>query len=165
MADTKQFPTGNNIVPKSTDKIFITDTSDGNEMKDTLVSDLARAVGTGHTHDDLYYRKSEVDSLISTGITGGTITRTVVTVTTGYTVTETETTVLANASGNTITVTLPPPSGSSVSVVTVKVIDNTYTVTINSLNSELIEGETSIYMEIEGESLTFMSNGTSWFII
>lgn len=156
MADTKNFPTGNNIIPKSNDRILITDTSDGNEMKDVLISDLTAVIKTGHTHDDRYYTETEIDAAYVKRITG---------VTTGFTITEKNTTVLANASGNTITITLPSITGTTGDIHYVKVVDDTFTVTVVGYNSEEIDGESSIEMNIEGETLGFQSDGTSWYII
>lgn len=71
---------------------------------------------------------------------------------------------LVTAGGSNLTVNLPAPS-SGVVVYVKKVDSGAGNVIISQNGSETIDGATSVALYAQYESMTFVSNGTNWFII
>jgi len=75
-------------------------------------------------------------------------------------------TILADATSAAIVTNLPAAASTVGQIITVKKIDaSVNTVTIDPNASELIDGATTNVLSTQWASLTFQSNGTSWFII
>jgi len=86
----------------------------------------------------------------------------VVTVSSNYTASRGDV-VLADASGGAITITLPPPQANA--IVNVKKIDSsTNPVTVDGGGAN-IDGQASVQITTQYESYTFISDGSSWWII
>lgn len=101
-------------------------------------------------------------SLEVNGSFAGAITTTA----TNLTLDETHYTVLGDASGGNITVTLPLASAAGKREYRIKRIDNSVsdTVTIAPSGADTIDGATSHTLDVQYESVTFVSNGSNWFI-
>ena len=77
--------------------------------------------------------------------------------------------IIASATAGNLTVTLPNAT-QTLNLYTVKKVDSTaYTVTINPSNSQSIEGNTAtsgnVVINTQYVSVTFVSDGTQWWII
>jgi len=113
---------------------------------------------------DLETETTSLDTRVTT-LEGGD-TATVVTVTTTYTVLSTDDIVLCNATGGVFTVTLPLATSSSGLVYNIKKIDtSTNAITIDGNGTETIDGNLTIELILQNQSVTLCCNGTSWYII
>ena len=75
-------------------------------------------------------------------------------------------TILADGSSNTITVTLPAANSAVDRIYNVKKIDSTSNaITVDANGSETIDGELTVNITIQYDSLKIQSDGTNWFII
>lgn len=101
----------------------------------------------------------ELDNTSSGGSSGG-FSQT--TQTADYSASDTDS-VWANASSNTVTITLPTPSQST--HVRVVAVDATNTVTVSRNGTENINGEASDRTLTEGQSETYESDGTNWWVV
>ena len=92
---------------------------------------------------------------------------TVVTKTTTYTLLSTDDLVLSDASGGAFTLTLPAAASNSGKVYYIKKIDAGLTdaVTVDGNASETIDGATTTTLNTENEQLTIVSDGTNWEIL
>lgn len=73
--------------------------------------------------------------------------------------------VLSNATSGNISVTLPNPLQTLKKTITITKVDTTVnTVTILPFGIELVAGEASQVLLLNGESLTLISDGTNWEI-
>lgn len=84
-----------------------------------------------------------------------------------YTVTAVPNTyILANAAANNVAVTLFTAVGNSGAQVTVKRVDSSaFTLTITGTSAQTMDGQASIQVPRQYDSVTFLSNGTNWSII
>lgn len=90
----------------------------------------------------------------------------VVTKTGAYTLTSSDHVVLCDASGGAFTLTLPAAGGVTGLVLYVKKTDSSGSaVTIDGSGAETIDGATTIDLALQYESVTIVSDGTSWHII
>jgi len=88
------------------------------------------------------------------------------TITTGTTLTRSHRTVLCNATAAAFTVTLPASANSKYQIYEIKKIDSTgNAVTVDANASETIDGDLTKSLNLQNESITIQSNGTSWYII
>jgi hypothetical protein len=86
--------------------------------------------------------------------------------TAAYTITGSDSTVLCDATAGAFSVTLPAASGAIGRVFTVKKTDaSVNAVTIDANGSETIDGELTIPLLYQSESVTVQSNGTTWFVL
>ena len=86
--------------------------------------------------------------------------------TSAYTVLITDSVILADATSAAFTLTLPAAASSSGKVFSVKKIDSSLNaVIIDPNSSELIDGATTFSLTEQYQSISFISNGTAWFII
>lgn len=105
--------------------------------------------------------KTYVDSA-----TNAVLYETPTTVSTNYTVLSTDRAVLVNGS-STVTISLPGThvAGQKVNVKDIAGIAGTSNITIQSADSDLIDGAASATINTNYQSLSFLSNGTNWFIV
>lgn len=98
---------------------------------------------------------------------GGSTAWNVVTVTSAtYNMTNTNDVILADATSNSVAVTLPDPTTATKKPLNIKRIDSsTNSVSINPKNTETMDGEAIKYLYSQYDSLTFVTNGTNWYII
>ena len=149
----------------------------------TYANATARNAATGFTSADLYKAAIQTDNnslwmLTSTTPTWAELTNTtggggasnqvvaVVTKTGAYTITSSDQVVLVDASAGAVTITLPLASGVNKYIFTVKKIDSSVNaVTIARTSSDTIDGATSQTIGDQYQSLTFVSNGSVWYIV
>jgi hypothetical protein len=83
-----------------------------------------------------------------------------------YTITSADEVILASA-GSSFTVNLPQASTVTGYSFTVQKIDSstTTTVTIDPFSTELIAGASTLVLVDQWQSVTFISNGTAWYVI
>ena len=94
-----------------------------------------------------------------TGITN------VITVTTNYLALQTDSVILADATGGAITVTLPNAIGAYKPVTVKRINAGANAVNINTVSSQTFDGSTTGSLNVQNQSLTFVSNNANWFII
>lgn len=83
-----------------------------------------------------------------------------------YTATSSDHVILCDASGGAFTVTLPAASGVTGIIYHIKKMDSSGSaVTIDGNGAETIDGATTIDLTLQYESVTIVSDGTSWHII
>lgn len=83
-----------------------------------------------------------------------------------YTVLSTDYTVLGNAAGNVINVTLPAASAVSGRILNFKKTDSSANaVNVNRAGADLIDGQTSVPLTVQYQSVTIQSDGTNWNIL
>jgi hypothetical protein len=83
-----------------------------------------------------------------------------------YTATASDHVILCDASGGTFTVTLPAVSGVTGLVLHIKKTDSSSSaVTIDGNSAETIDGDQTIDLTLQYESVMIVSDGTSWHII
>ena len=86
--------------------------------------------------------------------------------TSSYTVLLTDNVLLANCVGGNIVFTLPAASTATGHVFYCKKIDNSsYTMTIQGNGSDIIDGSNTQVVSTQYESLTLVTDGTSWYLI
>ena len=86
--------------------------------------------------------------------------------TSNYILTNSDCFIAADASLSGFTLTLPTAIGIQGSSFTIKKIDSSSNIiTINTTTSQTIDGDTSITIDIQYTSVTFISNGSNWYII
>ena len=93
---------------------------------------------------------------------GGAGTKTVTTFSGAGAIASTDDVVIATAAG---TYTLPSAVGSSGKTITVKVNLASGTVVVACNGSETIDGNTTYSMNVDGEAVTVLSDGSNWFAI
>jgi len=93
-------------------------------------------------------------------------------VTTNYTITTSDTVVLCDATTANIVLTLPNPSlcydtnnFASAKFTLSKIDSSAYTVTVNPFSTETINGSSSLSLTIQNESVSFVTDGTNWYLI
>jgi len=92
------------------------------------------------------------------------VTSNVVTKTGAYILTAADGIVLCNASSGVFTITLPAASRNI--MYSIKKIDSSGNiVTIDANGSETIDGDLTVSLNTEGESITIVTDGSNWFII
>lgn len=92
------------------------------------------------------------------------VTSNITTKTGAYTLTAADGIVLCDASGGVFTITLPPASSNI--MYSIKKIDSSGNiVTIDADGSETIDGDLTVSLDAEGESITLVTDGSNWFII
>jgi hypothetical protein len=90
----------------------------------------------------------------------------VVSKTGAYTATASDHVILCDASGGAFTITLPAASGVTGLILHVKKTDSSGSaVTIDGNSAETIDGDLTIDLSLQYESVTIVSDGTSWHII
>jgi hypothetical protein len=90
----------------------------------------------------------------------------IVTKTGAYTATVSDYVILCDASGGAFTVSLPAASGMARLILHVKKTDSSGSaVTIDGDSTETIDGDQTIDLSLQYESVTIVSDGTSWYII
>lgn len=94
-----------------------------------------------------------------TGITN------VITVTTNYLALQTDSVILANAAGGAITITLPSAIGTNKPITIKRINAGANAVNINTVLGQTFDGSTTGSINVENQSLTFVSNNANWFII
>jgi hypothetical protein len=83
-----------------------------------------------------------------------------------YTILESDYTLVCDAAVNDVTVTLPDATVNTGRIYHIKRMDNSsYTVTIDTTNSQTIDGETMRDINIQYETITVQSTGNEWVII
>jgi hypothetical protein len=83
-----------------------------------------------------------------------------------YTILSTDYTVTANATSNVVAITLPLASAQSGRILNVKKTDSSVNaVTVNRSGSDLIDGQTSVSLGTQYQSITIQSDGTNWNIL
>lgn len=97
----------------------------------------------------------------------GSLTANIVTVTAAsYAVLATDYTVLGNATSNVINITLPLASAGSGRILNFKKTDvSANNVNVNRAGSDLLDGQTSIPLTTQYQSVTIQSDGTNWNIL
>ena len=99
-------------------------------------------------------------------IDAGSFAAGIITTTIALTLTASHYTVLCNATAATFTITLPTAIGISGRIYNIKKIDSTgNAVTVDANASETIDGDLTKSLNLQNESITIQSNGTSWYII
>lgn len=93
------------------------------------------------------------------------ITYNVVTKTTNYAALQTDSVILANASGGSITITLPSAVGANKPITIKRINPGANVININTVLSQTFDGSTTGSINVENQSLTFVSNNANWFII
>lgn len=121
----------------------------------TIQSSFTPATGNDLTN------KTYVDSKVS-----GVQLETPTTVTSNYTALTTDRTVLVNATSPSI-ISLPAThtSGQKINVKDISGAAGTNNITVNSADGDLLDGATTAVISTNSQALTFLSNGTNWFII
>lgn len=89
----------------------------------------------------------------------------IVTKTTDYTVTAADSTIIADATSNAVTIGLITAVGNTGKKFTIKCIDETFPVDIETNGSETIDKSTDNFPLYEMESITVQSDGSNYFII
>lgn len=89
--------------------------------------------------------------------------------TTNYSVTEENQLIIANATSGAINITMPPPANCFSNSCSLTITITKSDITSNKVNilpnaSETIVGETSQYLQSEGEILTFITDGSNWHL-
>ena len=91
---------------------------------------------------------------------------------TNYTITTSDTVVLCDATTANIVLTLPNPSlcydtnnFASAKFTLSKIDSSAYTVTVNPFSTETINGSSSLILTIQNESVSFVTDGTNWYLI
>jgi len=104
---------------------------------------------------------------MSTFINGVDISQAVTnTITTGTTLTRSHRTVLCDATAAAFTVTLPAAANSKYQIYEIKKIDSTgNAILIDGNAAETIDGDTTKSLNLQNESITIQSNGTSWYLL
>lgn len=88
------------------------------------------------------------------------------TITGNFEVSNASRTLLVNASDGPKTITLPDPSVNLGRIVVIKKIDTSLNdVYVLPFSTELVEGDTSVVIEIPMTSLVFQTDGTNWYIL
>jgi len=82
-----------------------------------------------------------------------------------YTATNDDNTILAKALTNTITITLPTAIDNTGKVFTIKCIDDTFTVDVETLGIQEIDGSSSNFVLYLHEALTLRCDGANWWLI
>jgi len=81
-----------------------------------------------------------------------------------YTITAADSIILADASGGAFTVTLPPAAVNN--VFTIKKVDASGNlVTIDGDGEETIDGDLTVALSAQYESLTLVTDGSNWFVV
>jgi hypothetical protein len=113
------------------------------------------------------YNKVTVDKYgRATSGSNVSLTLNIVSKTADYTLTSLDDVVLVTCSGSDITVALPAAASNTGKLFNIKKLDSTiYSLIINPNLSETIDGETTISILDQYNSLQIISNGTSWFIL
>ncbi len=104
---------------------------------------------------------------MSIGINGVDISEALTTtLTSNTTLTRSHRTILCDSSGGTFTVTLPASANAKYQIYEIKKIDTSgIAVLIDGNAAETIDGDTTKSLNMQNESITIQSNGTSWYII
>lgn len=86
--------------------------------------------------------------------------------TSNTTLTRSHRTVLCDSSGGTLTVTLPAAANAKYQIYDIKKTDTSgVSVLIDGNAAETIDGDATKSLNLQNESITIQSNGTSWYII
>lgn len=86
--------------------------------------------------------------------------------TSNYVVTALDSTLLCNALGGAITITLPSAASIPGRLLTIKKTDSSiYSITVDANSTETIDGELTVSISYQYESVTIQSDGSNWHII
>lgn len=88
----------------------------------------------------------------------------VTTATSNYNVSTTDDYILGDATSASITITLPTAIGVTKPFTIKRINSGVNVVNINTTSSQTMDGSTSIAMNIQNQSLSFVSNNANWFI-
>ncbi len=105
-----------------------------------------------------------IDSLHSTLEIGGSVAKSITTITSNTTLNDTYYTVLINANSNSVTITLPQAKTCMRRIYVLKSIDVSNTVTV-STSGENIDHSSNYVFSIQDEVIKVQSDGTQWWII
>ena len=89
----------------------------------------------------------------------------ITTKTSDYTATIYDYTILADGTSNTVTITLPTAVGITGRIYNIKCIDDTSVCDVDPNGTEEIDGVSTNFDLINGESITIQSDGANWWII
>lgn len=158
----------------NTDSLYFTITTGTVRKKVALYDDSSGATG------DLYYRDSSGNFVrlpvgangkalrVASGLPAWTDDNVVATSTksTNYTIAGTDVVIFANANSGSVTITLPVASGVPGYRFDVKRIDNSgFNCTVARSNTDTIDGQTSVSLDLQYTSITIVSDGSAWYIL
>jgi hypothetical protein len=122
-------------------------------------------VSSGDTHTFNLPTASSTARGVITSAMYNAITYNVITATANYLALQTDSVILANAAGGAITITLPSAIGANKPVTIKRINAGANAVNINTVLSQTFDGSTTGSINVQNQSLTFVSNGANWFII
>ena len=122
-------------------------------------------VSSGDTHTFNLPTASSTARGVITSAMFNAITYNVVTKTTNYSALQTDSVILANASGGSITITLPSAIGANKPITIKRINPGANVININTVSGQTFDGSTTGSINVENQSLTFVSNNANWFII
>ena len=158
----------------NTDSLYFTITTGTTRKKVAIYDDSSGATG------DIYYRDSSGNFVrLGIGSSGKTLrvasglpawsdaTFATSTKTSNYTIGSSDTVIFADATSGAVTITLPAASSTGGYRFYVKRIDSTLanSCSIARSGSDTIDGQTSVSLSLQYESLTLVSDGANWYII
>lgn len=157
----------------NTDALYFTITTGTVRKKVALYDDASGATG------DIYYRDSSGNFVrLAAGSNGKTLrvasglpawsytTVATSTKTSNYTITGTDVVIFANATSGNVTITLPTASANAGYRFDVKRIDGSAnTCTVVRSGTDIIDGQTSLSLDLQYTAMTVVSDGIAWYIL
>lgn len=124
--------------------------------------ELQYADGTDRAIGPYIYNGSSWDAIATSGLAIQTSTKTA-----NYTITTSDDVIFVDGTSSAFTITLPTAGASPRKIYTIRRIDNTLAnvITIDGSGSELIDGAANTTLNTIYETITLVSNGTSWSVL